>query len=90
VVHFSDVVASTFKVAIIRHPLKYFGLPGLLLLAGSFAFGLWDLDVYSRQGRLVTNLTLISIGMAVMGVILFAAGMILFAMITVLREHQEF
>jgi glycosyltransferase involved in cell wall biosynthesis len=88
VYHFSDVVASTFKVAAIRHPLLFFGIPGALFSALSLAFGIWALNIFSESGRLVTNLTLISIGTAIIGAILMTAGLLLYTLTTVLREHS--
>ena len=87
--HFSDVVASTFKVAAIRHPLLSFGLPGLLFLSISLFFGIWALNIFSETGRLVTNLTLISIGTAIIGAIMVIAGLLLYTLVTVVREHAE-
>ena len=87
VYHFSDVIASTLKVAAIRHPLLFFGAPGAIFLSLSLAFGIWALNIFSETGRLVTNLTLISVGTAIIGAILMIAGLLLYTLITVLREH---
>ena len=87
--HFADVIASTLKVASIRHPLLFFGLPGAAFLLTSLSFALWALNIFSQEGRLVTNLALISIGTAIIGTILVATGVLLFTLITVLREHSR-
>ncbi|TMI29541.1 glycosyltransferase family 2 protein, partial [Candidatus Bathyarchaeota archaeon] len=68
--HFTDVVGSTIKVASLRHPLLVFGLPGAIFLITSLVFGIWALDIFAKEGRLVTNLTLISVGGAIIGTIL--------------------
>jgi len=86
--HFADVVASTLKFVSIRHPLMVYGLAGVLLLVLSSVFGLWAIQLYEVEGRLITNLTLISIGLAVIGTILCITGMILFVLITVIRERE--
>ena len=85
--HFADVIASTMKVASIRHPLLCFGFPGVAFLLTSLSFALWALNIFSQEHRLVTNLALISIGTAIIGTILVATGMLLFTIITVLRER---
>ena len=87
VYHFTDVVASTLKVASLRHPLITFGLPGVAFLATSLIFGVWALDIFSQEGRLVTNLSLISIGSAIIGTILLTAGILLYTLVTLLREQ---
>src|SRR2546425_9834051 len=87
VYHFTDVVGSTIKVASLRHPLLVFGLPGVMFLITSLAFGVWALDIFAKEGRLVTNLTLIAVGGAIIGTILVIAGVLLYTITTLLREH---
>jgi hypothetical protein len=86
--HFADVVGSTAKIVSIKHPLRAYGLPGVFLLFASLAFGLWALELYSSEGRLVTNIALISIGSAIIGTILLITGLILSVITTVVRERQ--
>jgi len=86
--HFADVVASTVKIGSIRHPLLFFGFPALLALAASMFFGIWDLDIYSQQGRLVTNLTLLSAGTAIIGTILAVTGLLISVLGTIFRENS--
>jgi len=64
-----------------------FGLPGVAFLATSLIFGVWALDIFSQEGRLVTNLSLISIGSAIIGTILLTAGILLYTLVTLLREQ---
>lgn len=87
VFHFTDVVASTVKVASIRHPLLFFGIPGGVFLLISLGFGIWDLDLYSQQGRLIVNLTLISAGTAIIGTVLATTGLLIYVLSTVIRQH---
>ncbi len=87
--HFADVIASTMKVASLHHPLLFFGIPGVFFLATSMAFGVWALNIFSQEGRLVTNLTLISIGTAIIGIILLTAGVLLFTLVTLLRGTRN-
>jgi glycosyltransferase involved in cell wall biosynthesis len=88
ILHFADVIASTLKVASIRHPLRFFGIPGIIFLVTSLYFALWAMNIFSQEHRLVTNLALISIGSAIIGTFLTATGVILFTLITVIREHS--
>ena len=86
--HFTDVVGSTVKVASIKHPMLTYGIPGIILLGIGSLFGFWALQLYSVEGRLVTNLALIAIGAGIVGIILFITGLLLFVLITVIRERD--
>ena len=86
--HFADVFGSTLKVVSIRHPLLAYGLPGIILLLSSLGFGVWAIQLYGSEGRLVTNIALISMGFAVIGTTLLITGLLLFVLITVIREKQ--
>ena len=87
--HGLDVVASTVKHLSIRHPLFVYGIPGLLLCIMGILFGFWALDIFSKTRELVTNIALLSSGSLILGVLLMATGMILFTMISVLREEAS-
>jgi glycosyltransferase involved in cell wall biosynthesis len=65
--HGIDVFASIIKFASIRRPLQFYGGLALVALAISVAFGVSTLDIYASEGRIVTNLALISIAAGLFG-----------------------
>jgi glycosyltransferase involved in cell wall biosynthesis len=87
--HALDVAASVIKFTSIRHPLIFYGGFAAAALAVSTAFGIWAIDIYSREGRLVTNLTLISIAAGFVGILAFFVAVILFTVISVVREKER-
>jgi hypothetical protein len=87
--HGIDVLASLWKVYSIRHPLRLYGGIGLVAVAVGAFFGLWALQVFLAEGRLVTNLTLISIAAFLVGVLSLFVGIILFTFITIVREFAD-
>ncbi len=87
VYHGLDVVLSTVKHLSIRHPLMMYGAPGFALLLVAAFFLMWALDIFSVTRQLVTNLTLIAVGSAVIGILLLTTGVILWVMITVVKER---
>lgn len=87
--HYADVVSSTIKVASIRHPLMSYGIPGALLLVLSLIFAGRTIQVFASQGQFETNVALISIGLAVIGTILVTVGLILFVIVTAIREQMR-
>jgi hypothetical protein len=65
--HGLDVTASILKFISMRYPLRFYGGIGAGALSASVTFGLWALTIYSREGRLVTNLVLLATGLGVAG-----------------------
>lgn len=84
--HGIDVLASVVKFVSIRHPLQFYGGIGLVALAVSVAFGIWTLDLFAREGRIVTNLALVAIGTGLLGTLSIFTAVILFTTISVIRE----
>jgi glycosyltransferase involved in cell wall biosynthesis len=85
--HALDVLASVFKYVSIRHPLLFFGLPGLALLAMGLYLGWQAFDIYSLYRAFPTNLGMAALGASMFGIMLLSIGIILFTIITVLRER---
>jgi hypothetical protein len=81
-----DVVASLIKFTSIRHPLVFYGGISAVALVISLAFGAWALEIYSVEGRIVTNIALISMASGLVGVFAFFVAVILFTLISVIRE----
>jgi hypothetical protein len=84
--HALDVATSAVKFTSIRHPLLFYGGSATIALALSVAFGVWAFDIYAKEGRLVTNITLMSIGFGLVGVLALFTAVILFTLISVVRE----
>jgi glycosyltransferase involved in cell wall biosynthesis len=88
VYHALDVLASVFKYVSIRHPLLFYGLPGLVVLGIGLYLGMHAFDIYSLYREFPTNLGMAALGMTLVGLMLLAIGIILFTIITVLRERS--
>jgi len=87
--HWFDVLFGIVKYVSIRHPLLFYGGFSLILLFVSFVFGIMTLDYYQRWGRVVTNLALVSIAAGILGFLTLFTGIILFTLITVVRENAR-
>jgi len=86
--HGIDVLASIVKLVSIRHPLQFYGGIGLVALAVSVVFGIWTLDLFAKEGRVVTNIALVAIGAGLLGTLSFFTGVILFTLVNVIREKR--
>jgi glycosyltransferase involved in cell wall biosynthesis len=83
--HGIGVLYSIVQFISLRHPLAFYGLPGLGLLIVS-AFVLNNaLELFSRTGFVSTNMILVSVGAAVVGVVLLATGAILYTLIALFK-----
>ena len=85
--HGLDVVASIIKFTSIRRPLQFYGGLSLVALVVSIAFGIWTLELYAKEGRIVTNIALISIAAGLFSTLAFFTAVILFTLISVVRER---
>jgi len=88
VYHGLDVLSSIMKYVSIRHPLLFYGLPGLVALAIGFSLGWQAFDIYRLYRQFPTNLGIVALGASMVGILLLAVAIILFTLITVLRERS--
>jgi len=86
--HWLDVFFSLVKFVSIRHPLLFYGGFSAIMFLIATVFGVQTLDYYTRWGRVVTNLALVSIAAGILGFLSFFTGVILFTLITLIRDEQ--
>ena len=83
----ASVLVSTIKFTSIEHPLKFYGIPAIifLIIGGGFTYS--AIEFYSEVGRLSTNLTLIAAGTVLIGIVLIITTVLLFSLVSVVRER---
>jgi glycosyltransferase involved in cell wall biosynthesis len=86
ITHGIGVLYSVFQFISLRHPLAFYGLPGIALLGIAAYFIKHALNLFSSSGYVSTNLILISVGIAVVGVVLLATAAILYTLIALLKD----
>jgi hypothetical protein len=86
--HGLDVLGSIMKYVSIRHPLIFYGLPGLVALAIGLWLGSQAFDIYRLYRQFPTNLGMAALGVSLVGILLLAIAIILFTLITVIRERS--
>ena len=84
--HGTSVIISTLKYTSIHNPLKFYGIPGLIFLTMGLGFIAWTIQIYSIHQEIVTNISLIGIGGIVLGAVLLMTAVILFSIVTVVKE----
>ncbi len=84
--HALEVLASIIRFTTIRHPLLFYGGLSAVTTSVSIVFGVWTLGIYQKEGRVVTNLALLTLGSGIIAVVALFAAAILFTLMTVIRE----
>ena len=86
ITHGVSVLYSVLQFVSLRHPLAFYGLPGIALLGVAALFLRNALHLFSTTGYVSTNMILISIGIAVVGVILLATAAIVYTLVALLKD----
>ena len=86
--HGTSVLLSTIKYISIEHPLKFYGIPSLIFFAIGLTFTFLSVQYYAEIGRLNTNLTLVAAGTILIGVILIITTILLYSLVSVVREGK--
>jgi len=87
--HGTSVLISTIKFTSIEHPLKFYGIPSIIFLIIGGAFTYSAIQFYAEVGRLSTNLTLIAAGTVLIGIVLIITAVLLFSLVSVVREGTK-
>jgi len=86
--HGTSVILSTMKFISIEHPLKFYGIPGIIFLAIGLFFVVWTLQEFTETRRIITNISLIAIGSTIFGTLLTMTSVLLYSLVSVVRERR--
>jgi glycosyltransferase involved in cell wall biosynthesis len=87
--HGASVILSTMKFTAIEHPLKFYGIPGFLFLLVGLFFIVWTIQEFTNTRQIITNLALIGTGSTLLGMMLLITSIILYSLVSVVRERQN-
>jgi len=87
--HGSSVILSTIKYTSIEHPLKFYGIPSMILFIIGTSFTYLSAEYYAEIGRLNTNLTIIAAGTVLIAVVLLITSILLYSLVSVVRENNS-
>ena len=86
--HGTAVVKSIVKLVVENRPLLFLGIPGMLCLAAGVFFGVWMLQLYGAERRIVTNVALASVAFVLIGFFMLSTAITLYA-ISRLAEKMD-
>lgn len=87
--HGTSVLLSTLKFTSIEHPLKFYGIPGMVLLGVGLFFVLWTIQYYGEFRVFHLTLAAIAIGTTIFGLVSLTTAILLFSLVSVVRERKD-
>jgi len=87
--HGTSVLFSTIKYTSIEHPLKFYGIPSLIFFIIGLSFTSLSIQYYTEIGRINANITIIAAGMVLIAVVLLITAILLYSLVSVVRENNQ-
>jgi len=84
--HGISVLMSTMKFISIEHPLKFYGIPGMIFLALGVFFTIWVINEYVIAGNFPIHVALIGVATIIVGTMLSMTAILLYSLVNVVRE----
>ena len=77
--HSGEVITSLLEIIAVRSPLKFIGIPGIVLIMFGIYFAIDVASVYTEIGYFSVPFTLIGVSCLVIGLILFLMSILLYS-----------
>ena len=88
-VHSGDVMNSLIKYVAIEHPVKFFGLPGIVLFFVGVVFSVVVITIFNDSGYFSIPSTLMALGSLTIGLLLILITVLLYVVNSVTRRHAS-
>ena len=89
VTHSSEVIATIIESIAINHPLKYLGIPGVILTIIGIVFSVMVVILFNDTRYFSVPQTIIAIGTIVVGLLLCLTSAILFSINRILNKKMN-
>jgi len=76
--HSGEVITSLLELIAIRHPLKYLGIPGLILIITGLGFGMWSISYFNEARFFPIPLLVAALGSTIIGAMLLLMSVVLY------------
>jgi glycosyltransferase involved in cell wall biosynthesis len=84
--HTSEVLVSVLEQIALKHPLKYLGTPGIILIITSIIFGINLIAVFNETRYFSIPITLIVLGSLIIGSMLILMSVMLFSITSTSKQ----
>jgi len=86
--HGLGVVSAIIRLVVEERPLIYLGIPGVAILFLGIFFGLWTLQLFSIERRIVTNVALASLAFTLVGIFCIFTAITLYAILRAIKRER--
>ncbi len=86
--HGTSVALSTVKFISIEHPLKFYGIPGLVFLAIGLIFTIMTIQEFTETRQILLSSAVIGVGTIIFGTVLLMTSIILYSVVNLIRERN--
>jgi hypothetical protein len=80
---------KTLKFISIEHPLKFYGIPGLIFLGIGLFFMMMTIQGFTETRQILLSTSIIGFGSMIFGTILLLTSIILYTLVTLVRENHD-
>jgi hypothetical protein len=80
---------KTLKFISIEHPLKFYGIPGLIFLGIGLFFMIMTIQGFSETRQILLSTSIIGFGAMIFGTILLLTSIILYTLVTLVKENHD-
>ena len=87
--HGGNVVMSIMRSLVEDKPLLLIGVPGVVSLLVGVLFGVWMLQIYALESRIVTNVALASMAFILIGLFALFTAITLYAILRLTQKLKE-
>jgi glycosyltransferase involved in cell wall biosynthesis len=86
--HGASVTLSTLKFISIDHPLKFYGIPGLVFLVIGLIFTVMTIQGFTETRQILLGTAVIGVGTIIFGTVLMMTAILLFSIVNLIREKN--
>jgi glycosyltransferase involved in cell wall biosynthesis len=87
--HGVGVVMSIVRMIVEGKPLMILGIPAILFLLTGIGFGVWMLQLYAVEHRIVTNIALASLSFVLVGFFMLSTAITLYAISRISKQMNR-
>ena len=80
---------KTLKFISIEHPLKFYGIPGLIFLGIGLFFMMMTIQGFTETRQILLSTSIIGFGSMIFGTILLLTSIILYTLVTLVKENHD-
>jgi glycosyltransferase involved in cell wall biosynthesis len=86
--HGASVTFSTLKFISIDHPLKFYGIPGLVFLTIGLIFTIITIQGFTETRQILLGTAVIGVGTIIFGTVLLMTSILLYSVVNLIREKN--